>query len=268
MATLWGEPILKSLTFPIFSFDGKETSNTIQLKPEVFSVSMRRDLVHNAFYFYRMLNLITTHRTKRRKDMIASKKKVRPQKGSGRARAGFRYAPRMKGGMKAHGPFPRDFSVKMNKKMILQALKVTLAAKLSDKTMIIVDGYPSALNKTKDVAKALAVYDSKCLFIYQDELTSNFLLASRSLSEFIKVNIKEVNVKNLILAKKILITADGILSLQENLIKAHEKLFSNRKLYRKIKEEKKIQKAIEPVVIKTKILKEIVKKYELDVATS
>jgi len=174
----------------------------------------------------------------------------------------------MKGGVKAHGPFPRDFSIKMNKKVVLQGLKIALAAKLNEKTMIIVDGYPEDAKKTKEVVRITERFDSKALFIYSEELSTDFLLASRRLSEFIKVHVKELNVKHLILAKNVLITEKGILDLQQNIIEAHSKLYMNRKLYRKVKEEKLKNKVIEPVIIKSKILKEIVKKYELDIPTA
>jgi large subunit ribosomal protein L4 len=265
----WTQPILKSFSFPVYSFTtGEETNKKIELNPQVFSVPLRTDFVHNVFHYYRMLGKVTTHRTKRRKDMNASKKKIRPQKGSGRARAGFRLAPRMKGGVKAHGPVPRDFSLKMNKKVVIQALKVTLAAKLADQTIVIVEDYPSQLNKTKDLAKAISFFGTDCLLVHSEEFTSNFLLASRNITQLKKINIKEVNVRNLILAKKILITVDGILGLQKNLIENENKLYMNRKLYRKLKEENKKLEPIEPVIIKTRVLKEIVKKYDLDIPTN
>ena len=269
MSAIWSTPLLASLSFPIYSFTTAEpTSKSLSLKPEVFGVSLRKDLIHNAFLYYRMLGRKTTHRTKRHGDMNASSKKYRPQKGTGKARAGFRLAPRMKGGVKAHGPVPRDFSFKMNKKVILQALKTTLAVKLAEKNMIIVEDYPSELNKNKEVAQALSAFGPKCLLIHSKDFTSNFLLASRNIEYFNKITIKEVNVKNLVLAPRILITVEGILALQENILNNEKKLYSNRKLYRKVFEENKKAEPIEPVVIKSKVLKEVVKKYELDIPTA
>ena len=268
MATLWNQPVLKSLTLPIYSFTGEDTGKTVSLLPEVFSVPLRQDLVHNAFQYYRMMNVITTHRTKRRVDMIASKRKYRPQKGTGRARAGFRYAHRMKGGVKAHGPVPRNFSIKMNKKMVLKALQTTLAVKLAETTMVIVDQYPSHYSKTKELAKDLEFFGLKSILIHSQEFTPNFSLAARNLDYFKMFNFKEFNVRDLVVAPKILITLEAILALQQNLLQSTKKLYTNRKLYRKVNESAKQAKAIEPVVIKTRVLKEIAKKYELDVETS
>ncbi|OMJ66395.1 hypothetical protein SteCoe_36772 [Stentor coeruleus] len=266
---VWSQPLLKSLTFPIYSFTtGQATEQTLTLKPEVFGVPLRMDLIHNTFHYYRLLGVKSSKRTQRRVDKVGSKKKYRAQKGSGHARAGFRYAPRMKGGVKAHGPVPMDFSFKMNKKVVLQALKTTIAAKLYEKTMVIVDGYPAEIKKTKQAAQALEAFGQKSLLIHGEDFSSDFMLATRNLLYFNKITTQQVDVLNLIKAPKILITADGILSLQECLLKNHQKLFMNRKLYRKVKEEGVKEEVIEKVVVKTPILKDVIKKYELDIETA
>lgn len=266
---VWSQPLLKSLTFPIYSFTtGQATEQTLTLKPEVFGVPLRMDLIHNAFQYYRLMGKKSTKKVQRRVDKIGSKKKYRAQKGTGHARAGFKYAPRMRGGVKAHGPVPMDLSIKMNKKVVLQAIKTTLAAKLHEKTMIIVDGYPAEIKKTKQAAQALEAFGQKSLLIHGADFSTDFILATRNLLYFDKITTQQVDVLNLIKAPKILITADGILSLQDSLLKSHQKLFMNRKLYRKVKEEEKEEVVIEKVVVKTAILKDVIKKYELDIETA
>jgi hypothetical protein len=52
--------------------------------------------------------------------------------------------------------------------------------------------------------------------------------------------------------------------------KSKQKLYMNRKLYRKILEEKrsKAKETIEPVVVKSRVLKDIIAKYNLDIQTA
>jgi large subunit ribosomal protein L4 len=217
-----------------------------------------------------MMNKITTHRTKRFRDITASRHKIRPQKGTGRARAGRRFAPRMRGGVKAHGPVPRNFSIRMNKKVILQALKVTLAAKLHDQSLIIVDNYPQGFKKTKEADKALKVFGLRYLLVAPDDYSEEFVLATRRLEYLQASTVGKVKVLDLVKAKKAVFTVDAILKMQEQILSSEKKLYMNRKLYRKQIEIKRKEKesVIEPVVVKSKVLKDIVEKYGLDIQTA
>lgn len=267
---VWSKPLMQSFTFPIYSFStGEPSGETITLNPKIFSVPFRIDFIHNVFHYYRMKPKQTTHAAKRRKDKVGSRRKIRPQKGSGRARAGFRYAPRMKGGVKAHGPVPRDFSIKMNKKVVLQGLKATLAAKLFDKTLIIVENCPEGFKKTKEADKVLKIFGTRYLLVNNTQYNSDFILATRRLSYFEGITLDQLNVLNLVKSPKVLMTVEAMNTLQQKLENSEKKLYMNRKLYRKLLEAKRRQakEVIEPVVVKTKVLKDIIKKYELDIQT-
>lgn len=176
----------------------------------------------------------------------------------------------MKGGVKAHGPVPRDFSIKLNKKVVLQGLKATLAAKLFDQTLIIVDNCPDGFKKTKEADKLLKVFGKRYLLVNAQEFSTDFLLATRRLEYFEGVTVDKLNVLNLVKSPKVLITVDAMVKLQGTIERSEKKLYMNRKLYRKLLEEKRsIEKEfIEPVVVKSKVLKDIVKKYELDIQTA
>lgn len=261
---------MQSFTFPIYSFStGEPSGETLSLNPKIFSVPFRMDFIHNVFHYYRMKTKQTTHQTKRRKEKVGSRKKIRPQKGTGRARAGFRYAPRMKGGVKAHGPVPRDFSIKMNKKVVLQGLKATLAAKLFDKSLIIVEKCPEGFKKTKEADKVLKIFGKRYLLVNGTEYNSDFVLATRRLEYFEGITLDKLNVLKLVESPKVLMTVDAMNKLQASIENSEKKLYMNRKLYRKLLEEKrrKAKEIIEPVVVKSKVLKDIVKKYELEVQT-
>ena len=59
-----------------------------------------------------------TASTKSKGEVAGSNKKPWKQKGTGNARAGFRQSPVWRGGGVAHGPKPRDYSQKVNKKVM------------------------------------------------------------------------------------------------------------------------------------------------------
>ena len=93
----------------------------------------------------------TTHGVIKYGDMAGSGKKMRQQKGSGKARLGYKHKAHLKGGGKAHGPVPRDHSFQLNKKLVLKALKIMFSARLFEGKFKVIDHYPEEYLKTKDI---------------------------------------------------------------------------------------------------------------------
>jgi len=81
-------------------------------------------------------------------------KKPFKQKGTGNARQGSTRSPLMPGGGTVFGPVPRDYTQKVNKKMMLNAIASVLADKFQAGKLHIVEKI-EATGKTKDMFKAL-----------------------------------------------------------------------------------------------------------------
>ncbi|KAL5612908.1 hypothetical protein BROUX41_004015 [Berkeleyomyces rouxiae] len=90
-------------------------------------VPLRRDILHRAIIFEGDSTRQGTASTKTRWDVHGSKRKVRPQKGSGNARAGSRQSPIFRGGGVVFGPHPRDFSTELPRKMYDKAWRMALS---------------------------------------------------------------------------------------------------------------------------------------------
>ena len=71
-----------------------------------------------------------THATKTRSPVSGGGKKPFKQKGTGNARQGSARSPLMEGGATAHGPQPRSYTQKTNKKQRQKALKIALSDKV------------------------------------------------------------------------------------------------------------------------------------------
>jgi large subunit ribosomal protein L4 len=82
-------------------------------------------------------------------------KKPWRQKGTGRARAGSFASPLWRGGGVVHGPKPRDFSKKVNKKVAKLSLRKALSERLKAGDILVVDGFKLAAAKTKEFAGVL-----------------------------------------------------------------------------------------------------------------
>lgn len=88
---------------------------------------LRRDLLHAAVTHEASLARQGTASSKTRWDIAGSHRKIRPQKGTGQARQGSRQSPGLRGGAKAHGPHPRDFSTKLQRKVYDKAWRTALS---------------------------------------------------------------------------------------------------------------------------------------------
>ena len=107
-----------------------------------------------------------TASTKGKGEVAGSNKKPWKQKGTGNARAGFRQSPVWRGGGVAHGPKPRSFEQKINKKVMKLAFARALSDKLVAGDVIVVDEFSFEAPKTKLMAallKELGVDRTACI---------------------------------------------------------------------------------------------------------
>jgi large subunit ribosomal protein L4 len=95
-----------------------------------------------------------TAATKTKAMVSGGGKKPFKQKGTGNARQGSTRSPLMPGGGTVFGPTPRDYTQKVNKKMMLVAIASVLADKFQAGKLHIVEKLETT-GKTKDMFKAL-----------------------------------------------------------------------------------------------------------------
>jgi large subunit ribosomal protein L4 len=96
-----------------------------------------------------------TRATKRRGQVSGGGKKPWRQKGTGRARQGSTRAPHWVGGGVVFGPQPKDYSMKVNRKMRAVALRSALSDRAREGRIAVVDAFGFEEPKTKDAVKAL-----------------------------------------------------------------------------------------------------------------
>ena len=120
--------------------------------------------------------------TKGKGEVSGSNKKPWKQKGTGNARAGFRQSPVWRGGGVAHGPKPRSFEQKVNKKVMKLAFARALSDKIVAGDVIVVDEFKFEAPKTKLMAgflKTLGVDRTAC--IVQKDVDDTVVLVTSNL---------------------------------------------------------------------------------------
>ena len=76
-------------------------SGELDLNPDVFDVTIRKDIVQRVVNWQRAKRRQGTHKTKTRAEVRGSNRKPWPQKGTGRARAGGSHPPHWRGGIES-----------------------------------------------------------------------------------------------------------------------------------------------------------------------
>ncbi len=144
-----------ALEAKIWDVSGKETG-TIALPAELFGADWNADLVHQVYVGMRANARPTVANTKFRGEVSGGGKKPWKQKGTGRARHGSNRSPIWRSGGITHGPrAERDYTVKINKKMRVAALRAVLSKKFKEGEIIFVNKFDFAEPKTRDARAAI-----------------------------------------------------------------------------------------------------------------
>ncbi|KAF8640586.1 hypothetical protein AX17_000248 [Amanita inopinata Kibby_2008] len=153
------QPVQLCLTEPLKckSSDPPFQNNAVLLDPSVFNHPIRRDILHLCVTHYLDSLRQGTASTKTRGEVRGSGAKIRPQKGSGRARLGDGQSPMLVGGGVAFGPKPRDFSTKLPRKVIQMGMRVALSAKVRERQLGVTTNLDWPDGKTKHLVQKIDV---------------------------------------------------------------------------------------------------------------
>jgi large subunit ribosomal protein L4 len=111
-----------------------------------------------------------THKTKTRGEVAGGGRKPWRQKGTGRARQGSIRSPQWVGGGVAHGRVPKDWSVRVNKKVKRAALRSALTDRARSGAVRVVRDLAFETPRTKDAVATLEAIEAtgKVLVVLAD----------------------------------------------------------------------------------------------------
>ena len=172
----------------VLKIDGTDTGKKAVLDDEVFGIEPNDHAIYLDVKQYLAAHRQGTSKTKDRSEVAYSTKKIIRQKGSGGARHGSIKANIYVGGGRAHGPRPRNYDFKLNKKVKQLARVSALSYKAKDNAIAVVEPFEMEAPKTKEfinIIKNIKVNDRMVLFVVP-ERNDNISLSSRNL-ENVKV---------------------------------------------------------------------------------
>lgn len=190
----------------------------IKLSDQVFAAPVKQALLYEAVRHYQASLRRGTAKTKRRREVSGSGRKLWRQKGTGRARVGSIRSPLWRHGGTVHGPVPRDYSYRLPRKMLLGALRSALSAKLRDGEMKVVRGFALADHNTKSVRAVLDKLEArKTVLLVDNEENRNLTLGSRNLQGVTLLPSRDVTVYHLLGHERVLISEAAAKKLSEAL---------------------------------------------------
>ncbi|PIP74376.1 MAG: 50S ribosomal protein L4, partial [Candidatus Levybacteria bacterium CG22_combo_CG10-13_8_21_14_all_35_11] len=193
---------------------------------EIFGAKINKVLLAQAVRVYLANQRKGTHSTKTRGEVEGSTAKIYRQKGTGRARHGSKRAPIFVKGGVVFGPKPRDYSLKLPKKMRRLALFSSLTTKKDEGKIVVLSGLEkieAKTNKMADVVKNLNLEEKnkKILLITPDTINAfeNVYKATRNLKGVSIVSAKMLNTYEVLNSKTVLLMKASIEVLENNFLK-------------------------------------------------
>ncbi|MCP4337118.1 MAG: 50S ribosomal protein L4 [Mycoplasma sp.] len=152
----------------------KTINPTSNLPKEVFGVKVNKQAIFDVILSERASLRQGTHKVKNKGEVAGSGIKPWKQKGTGRARAGYRQSPVWVGGARAFGPTPeRNYTLSINKKIRKLALSSALTLKSKENSIFVTNIQLTKIS-TKKMIDFISSLDMgktqrKVLIITEDE---------------------------------------------------------------------------------------------------
>lgn len=202
-------------------YDIKDKNNKavgkIDLPEEVFSVTAKTGVVHNAVVNYLANQRQGTHATKTKGLVRGGGKKPWRQKGTGRARAGSSRSPLWRGGGTIFGPQMRDYSYAIPKKARRLALNAVLSEKISGGDVTILDSISLDKPRTKEMVsllKGLGLEGVSTLIVLPEK-DEAVLLSARNIPGVTVTRVSDLNPYDVTVHSRLLLTRDAAEKLAE-----------------------------------------------------
>ncbi len=202
----------------VYNIEGKDTGRTIELPDNIFGIEPHEHSVWLDVKRYHNAQRQGTHKSKERREISGSTRKLHKQKGTGGSRKGDINSPIFRGGARVFGPRPRSYDIHVNAKVKRLARRSALSAKAKAGAIIVVEDFHFDAPKTKGfmaILAALNVADRKPLTvipIYDKML----YLSCRNLEKAEISPAQDLNTYQIMNAGSLVIAESAIEKIKEN----------------------------------------------------
>ena len=196
-----------------FSIANKKA--TVTVSDDVFACEYNEALVHQAVTAYLAGNRAGTKAQKSRSDVKGGGAKPWRQKGTGRARAGTSRSPIWRSGGVTFASKPRNYSQKLNKKMVRAAYASMFSELARQERLHVVEKFEVTEPKTKQAIEHLKKLSLSSALIITEEADKNLYLSVRNLPHVDVTEIGGLDPVSLLKYKDVVVTKDALQAIEE-----------------------------------------------------
>ncbi|MBN2700792.1 MAG: 50S ribosomal protein L4 [Methylothermaceae bacterium] len=208
-----------SVEIPVIS--EKDSAQPVPVSGAVFGHEYNEALVYQLVTTYLNNGRSGTKAQKNRSAVSGGGKKPWRQKGTGRARAGTIRSPLWRGGGATFAASPREYQMKLNKKMYRTGMRTIVSELLRQSRLQVSADLIPAEPKTKLVAEKLKDYgllaERQRVLILVDRKDPMLTLAVRNIPDIQVSEAGRVDPVSLVAADKVVVTSAAAKVLEERL---------------------------------------------------
>jgi large subunit ribosomal protein L4 len=203
-------------TVDVFNLN-HEVTGQLELSDAIFGVPVKIHVLHEVVLYQLAKRRAGTAKAKGRSEVSGGGKKPWKQKGTGRARAGTSRSPIWRGGGTIHGPQPRDYDMRIPKKVRRLALKMALSQKIIDAEFKVVDEFKLDRIKTKDFVDLLTRFELRKTLVVLPERDEAIEKSARNIPNVKVLRSEGLNVYDLLDYHAVILSKDCISKIEEAL---------------------------------------------------
>ena len=205
----------------VLNIKGEDTGRKGTLNESIFGIEPNDHVIYLDVKRYLAAQRQGTAQSNERSEISGSTRKLGRQKGGGGARRGDIKSPVLVGGGRVFGPTPRDYSIKLNRKVKALARRSALSYKAQENSIVVVEDFTMDTPKTKDfvnITKNLKVEGKKVLLLLP-EVNKNVYLSARNLQRAEVMMASTLNTYKVLNADVVVVTENSLKSIDEILNK-------------------------------------------------
>lgn len=199
-------------TMDVFDLNRKKVGE-IELSDEIFGAESRAYLYHAVIRAQLLSRRQGTVKTKKRDEVSGSTRKVFRQKGTGRARKGDSRSPLYRRGGVIFGPQPREWDVKVPKKVKRAALISALSDRVREGGFTVVDSANLGEIRTKRVAGVMDAFKMNSV-LFVDVENRELSLSCRNLPTAKFLSSSGLNLFDVLKYANLLVTKDAVAAIE------------------------------------------------------
>lgn len=201
----------------VINYNGEKTGRKVKLDDNLFGMEPNEHAIYLDVKRIQGNKRHGNHKAKERSDKSGSGTKTRRQKGTGFARVGDIKSPIFRGGATVFGPRPRNYGIKVNKKVRQLARRSAIASKLKANQLYVVEDLELSSPKTKTFQSFidnLSLTGTATLMVTKDQ-NPNLSLSLRNIPYVQEQEAKSLNTEIILRCQYVLLSESSVNELQE-----------------------------------------------------